>query len=148
MYSFCCSFCSSFAKQVRNKRIFHPSFDTLSFQFKLFSSESRRTRGEEKPPLIVLFCFLKSSLSLSKHFCDHNMSSKQFEPHTLSSGPISLTLLPYGLTFHSLIVKLPSNNNDDDIDERDLLIGYADPADHHFEASGGRGEFLYSILAV
>lgn len=66
--------------------------------------------------------------------------SNQFEPHTLSSGAIKLSLLPYGLTFHSLIVNLPSNDVEQII-SRDLLIGYSDPSDHHFTKSGGRGKF-------
>lgn len=50
-----------------------------------------------------------------------------FTPTTLSAAPSTLNVLPYGLTFHSLLVTLPDGT------ERDLLFGPASPEDHDFE---------------
>ncbi|KAI5475848.1 aldose 1-epimerase [Pseudohyphozyma bogoriensis] len=59
----------------------------------------------------------------------------EFTPHTLSSTHLSLQLLPYGLTFHSLTLNDPSSANH----TRDLLVGPQDPADHdHLTGTKGR----------
>lgn len=76
---------------------------------------------------------LSSNLSLTATRLDCSMSSAPFSPDELSAGPLSLSLLPYGLTFHSLHLTLPGST------PRDLLIGHADPSDHHFSKAGGRG---------
>ena len=57
-----------------------------------------------------------------------------FTPHTLTAPPLALSLLPYGLTFHSLKVQVAPTDN------CDLLVGYEDPKDHDCNGTGrGRG---------
>ncbi|KAL8277947.1 hypothetical protein RQP46_009579 [Phenoliferia psychrophenolica] len=57
-----------------------------------------------------------------------------FAPNTLTAPPLALSLLPYGLTYHSLKVQVAAD------DTRDLLVGYADPKDHDVAGAGrGRG---------
>ena len=56
-----------------------------------------------------------------------------FKPDTLAASPLALSLLPYGLTYHSLKAQVGST-------ERELFVGYAQPEDHHFNGAGrGRG---------
>ncbi|SGY78709.1 BQ5605_C008g04920 [Microbotryum silenes-dioicae] len=51
------------------------------------------------------------------------------EPHTLSTTHLTLSLLPYGLTFSSLLVKLRESSSTAS-EEREVLIGPRDLNDH------------------
>ncbi|KAK4700007.1 Xaa-Arg dipeptidase, partial [Phenoliferia sp. Uapishka_3] len=76
------------------------------------------------------------SVTAWKFMTDAELAAKtlMFAPHVLSAPPVSLSLLPYGLTYHSLQVQVGEK------DQRDLLVGYAAPEDHHFAGAGrGRG---------
>ncbi|SCZ99278.1 BZ3500_MvSof-1268-A1-R1_Chr7-1g09460 [Microbotryum saponariae] len=54
------------------------------------------------------------------------------EHHTLSTTHLALSLLPYGLTFSSLLVKVPGESSSTSTvsEERDVLIGPRDLNDH------------------
>lgn len=59
-----------------------------------------------------------------------------FAPRTLSKPPLSLSVLPYGLTLDSLTVSLDADHT------RDLLVGYADLKDHAFDGPARGRAFM------